>query len=100
MECLKLSTNCTKGPHGPIGSWDVSAMIDTSSLFVDANNKAIPGATKFNGDISNWDVSSVSSTDGMFQHASSFKRTLCDKWETSTAKKDKMFDGSGGKFCG
>merc|ERR1719174_104274 len=53
-ECLKLSNDCSKGPHGPIGSWDVSAVLDMSYLF-----EYIPGADKFNADLSNWDVSSV-----------------------------------------
>merc|ERR1719174_3230713 len=33
--CLKLSLrgNCTTGPHGPIGSWDVSAVTDMQVMF-------------------------------------------------------------------
>merc|ERR1711934_1317109 len=52
-----------------------------------------------NGDISKWDVSSVIRMGFMFQSASSFKRTLCGKWKTSTASKNHMFDGSPGKLC-
>ena len=56
-QCLELSpTDCFKGPHGPIGSWDVSAVTDMSLLF---NYKLVPGANEFTGDISKWDVSSV-----------------------------------------
>ena len=47
-ECLQLSADCSKGPHGPIGSWDVSAVTDMGALFAYASS--------FNGDISNWDV--------------------------------------------
>ena len=41
--CLKLG-ECSDGPHGPIGEWDVSRVIDMSQIFSDANS--------FNGDIS------------------------------------------------
>merc|ERR1719174_1190670 len=58
-ECVKTSTDCSKGPHGPIGSWDVSGVTDMSYLFIDANNDPLIGADKFNGDISKWDVSRV-----------------------------------------
>merc|ERR1719331_1530998 len=60
-ECLQLSSDCSKGPHGPIGSWDVSAVTDMSQLF---NRKLVPGANKFTGDISNWDVSGVTTMFG------------------------------------
>merc|ERR1712032_1790271 len=51
--CLKLSPkgDCSTGPHGPIGQWDVSRATDMNSLFFDAQT--------FDGDISKWDVSSV-----------------------------------------
>ena len=41
--CLKLG-EYSDGPHGPIGEWDVSRVIDMSQIFSDANS--------FNGDIS------------------------------------------------
>ena len=49
-ECLKLSPDCDKGPHGSIGSWDVSAVTDMTGLF---DKDAIPATQSFNGDISN-----------------------------------------------
>ena len=55
--CLKASDfDCSKGSHGPIGSWDVSAATDMMGLF---NADEVPGANKFNADISKWDVSDV-----------------------------------------
>ena len=124
--CLKASDfDCSKGQHGAIGTWDISAATDMTNLFVDDNSKAVPGADKFNADlskwvvsrattmvymfyyassfntdISKWDVSKVTTMKFMFQNAKSFKRTLCGKWKTSTASdKDGMFDGSPGKIC-
>ena len=83
LECLKLSpTDCSKGPHGPIGSWDVSAVTDMNDLFVDANRDPVPGTDKFNGDVSNWDVSRVTRMKMTFAHASSFNGDL-SKWYVS-----------------
>merc|ERR1719174_2316071 len=121
-ECLKQSTHCSKGPHGPIGSWDVSAVTDMSHLFTPGNT-LIPGADKFNGDISKWDVSSVTDMGYMFAEAlsfngdiskwdvskvkqmgmifygaKSFSKTLCGAWQKSTAGKSNMFSGSSGKI--
>ena len=60
MECLKgTGFDCSKGPHGPIGSWDVSGVTDMSPLFADKSWKLFSGADKFNGDLSKWDVSRV-----------------------------------------
>merc|ERR1719201_1223285 len=60
VECLKLSpTDCSKGVHGPIGSWDVSSVTDVSKLFLNLDDSPFPGANKFNGDISKWDMSKV-----------------------------------------
>ena len=123
-ECLKLSTDCSESWHGPIGSWDVSAVSDMSGFFFDGKYNPVPGANKFNGDISKWDVSrvttmwgmfysassfngdisewdvsSVINMDKMFYVASSFAQTLCGKWLTSKASKKDMFDGSSGKIC-
>ena len=54
-ECLKLSPqgDCTDGPHGPIGEWDVSRVTDMSRLFYDAQD--------FNADISKWALKSWAS---------------------------------------
>ena len=82
-EYEKLSTDCSKGLHGPIGSWDISAVSDMSWLCYDASgNPLIPGADKFNGDISKWDVSRVTSMYGMFYLASSFDGDLSE-WDVS-----------------
>ena len=123
-QCLQATDyDCSKGPHGPIGSWDVSAVPDMRELFVNANWNRVPKADKFNGDLSKWDVSRVTNMNcmfrdassfngdlskwdvsrvtnmqGMFRFASSFKQTLCGKWQTSAASKDGMFDGSGGRI--
>merc|ERR1712100_522199 len=52
-QCLELSSvgNCFKGPHGPIGDWDVSRVTDMRNMFY--------GASKFNQNLSKWDVSRV-----------------------------------------
>ena len=48
---------CSKGPHWPIGSWDVSAVSTMYHTF--------EGVNLFNGDLSKWDVSSVTNTQAM-----------------------------------
>ena len=101
MECLKLApTDCSNDPHGPIGTWGVSAVTDMSKLFVDINENAVPEANTFNGDLSKWDVSRVTNMEEMLYGASSFAQTLCgDAWLTSTANKHAMFAGSSGQIC-
>ena len=114
--CLKLSPRgkCPKGPHGAIGTWDVSRVIDMSRLFSGAKlfnadiskwdvsrvkdmNGMFLGASSFNGDLVKWDVSSVQDMSGMFGGATLFKRTLCGAaWVNSKAKKTSMFAGSSG----
>ena len=79
-QCLQLSSDCSKGPHGPIGSWDVSVLTDMSQMF---NQDAVPGANKFAGDISDWDVSRVTTMWAMFYSASSFDGDL-SKWDVSS----------------
>ena len=51
--CLTLSPDgdCSNGPHGPIGEWDVSSLGDMSLVFADAR--------LFLAIISKWDVSSA-----------------------------------------
>ena len=68
MGCLKLSpTDCSKGPHGPIGSWDVSSVTDMSLSF---NHDVVPGDNpgdnKYTGDISKCDMSRVTNMRGIF----------------------------------
>ena len=88
MECLKLSSDCSKGPHGPIGSWDVSAVTDMSQLF---NHDFVSGTNKFTGDISNWDVSGVTDMGYMFHKASLFNADI-SKWDVvRVAKMEGMF---------
>ena len=79
-QCLRLSSDCSKGPQEAIGLWDVSAVDDMTALF---NNDVVPGVNKFNGDISKWDVSRVTSMFGMFGHASSFNGDV-SKWDVSS----------------
>ena len=94
-------TDCSKGPRGPIGSWDIYEVTDMRNLFVkeetnaekttnsekdtDAGNAVspIPGADKFNGDLSKWDVLNVMNMHCMFQYAKSFNADL-SKWDVSS----------------
>merc|ERR1719174_328414 len=71
-EGLQLSADCSEGSHGPIGSWDVSAVTHMTKLLYDANRKLVSGADKFTGDISKWDVSRATTMLGMFASASAF----------------------------
>ena len=99
-----------------LSKWDVSRVIDMEDMFASASSfnadlsewdvsrvtsmlAMFLSASSFNGDISKWDVSRVTNMYAMFYSSSSFKRTLCGKWATSTAKKDQMFDRSGGQLC-
>merc|ERR1719183_1053448 len=77
--------------NGDLSKWDVSSVTNMQNMF--------SHATSFNCDLSRWDVSRVYNMVTMFRSASSFKHTLCGKWKTSTAKKDNVFLGSGGKLC-
>ena len=119
---------CTKGPHGPIGSWDVSAMTDMGMLFGVTRTATSPGTAEFNGDISHWDVSKVTNMEYMFQYnksfkgditmwdvrnvkhmrhmfigATSFHHTLCCKWkevlDSGKCTSLAMFRDSPGRIC-
>ena len=35
-QSLNLSSDCSKGPHAPIGEWDVSSVTDMSVMFYGA----------------------------------------------------------------
>merc|ERR1719305_422485 len=89
-ECLMQSTDCFKGPRGPIGSWDIYDVTDMKDLFVQlpleiapTDPEPLPGADKFNGDLSKWDVLNVINMQSMFQYASSFNADL-SKWDVSS----------------
>ena len=77
--------------NGDISKWDVSGVTNMLGMFASASS--------FNCDISRWDVSKVTSMEEMFSGASSFAQALCDKWLTSTADTNAMFDGSSGRLC-
>ena len=95
MDCLWLPTTCSKRPRVPIGSWDVSAVTETSRLLVDAKCNRIPscllecysGAERMDsthGSLSKWNVPSVSGMESMFISASSrWSLDLCvyRKWD-------------------
>ena len=85
-ECLGQSTDCSKGPRGPIGAWDIYAVTNMGELFIDAESEPksatepkpepVRGANKFNGDLSKWDVLDVMTMHSMFQHASAFNADI------------------------
>lgn len=69
---------CSKGPKGPIGSWDVSRVTDFYELFY--HNKYL--TRPFNGDISKWDVSRVTNMRVCFQYLFHFNSDI-SKWDVS-----------------
>ena len=80
-ECLKKAHDegkaydCSTGPNGAIGDWDVSAVTDMSYVFhggASTGHPHVKYAEHFNGDISKWDVSRVSNMNGMFAYARKF----------------------------
>ena len=97
---LKVSDfECSNGPHGPIGDWDVSGVTDMSTLFVDSNGNAIPGHSKFNADISEWDVSSATDMNRMFYQARAFNSDV-SKWDVSSVTNMKYMFASATAFHG
>merc|ERR1711860_317750 len=79
-DCIGFSSegDCSTGPHGPIGEWDVSRVTDMNAMF--------NGAESFNQDLSKWDVSRVTDMRTMFAHADSCEQTLCGAaWVNSKA---------------
>ena len=92
-KCIQTSPtgDCAEGPHGSIGDWDVSAVIDMASMF--------SAAYTFNQDLSKWDVSAVTHMGYMFYGAVSFNRELCSyAWVYSKAEKRGMFTDSPGSI--
>ena len=75
-DCLSHSSvgDCSAGPHGPIGEWDVSRVTDMTGIFY--------GLISFNQDLSKWDVSRVTNMRAMFNQAQSFNQDL-SKWDVS-----------------
>ena len=75
-ECITNSPNgdCSKGAHGSIGDWDVSAITDMGELFITAHF--------FDQDLSKWDMSAVTNMYGMFYHALAFNKDV-SKWDVS-----------------
>lgn len=53
----------------PIGKWDVSRILDFSSLFSTVRN---PEMVTFDSDLSNWNTASANDTSSMFEGAISF----------------------------
>ena len=109
VDCLKLSRegDCSGGPHGPIGEWDVSKVTDMSWIFWGAESfdgdiskwdvsrvidmRYMFTITKFNGDISKWDVSRVTNMRAMFANANLFNGDI-SKWDVSSVVlMDQMF---------
>jgi len=90
--CLKeahdngVPYDCSKGKHGAIGDWDVTAVTDMSYVFYgNKDNKQghyVLYAERFNGDISKWDVSRVTNMLGMFAYAKKFNGDI-SKWSVS-----------------
>jgi len=119
-ECVKISSDCRNGPHGPIELWDVSTVTDLSHVFDGATefngdistwdtsnvvtmHALFNGATEFNGDVSEWDVSKVTDMSRAFEDAENFDGDV-SKWDVSKVtnmsrmfKGAKAFTGSGGQ---
>ena len=77
---------CSKGQHGPIQDWDVSAVTNMKGMFY--------GDTLFNQDISKWDVSAVTDMWFMFASVIAFNQDL-SKWDVSAvADMGGMFSGA------
>ena len=101
--CLELSPDgdCYKGPHGHIGEWDVSKIIDMRAMFAYADyfnaniwawdvstattmSCMFLAATLFNSDISKWDVSRVTDMSNMFRWVTSSFDSDISKWDVSS----------------
>merc|ERR1719353_1135274 len=111
--CLNLSPvgNCSTGPHGPIGEWDVSQVTNMDNMFNGAKSfnqdlckwnvdkvTRMYGmffqASDFNGDLSKWDVGQVTIMKNMFRNAKSFNQDL-SKWNVGQVTNMRhMFNGA------
>ena len=90
-ECLQKAHDagkpydCSTGPNGAIGDWDVSAVTDMSYIFhggASTGHPHVKYSEHFNGDISKWDVSRVTNMNGMFAYARKFNGDI-SKWTVS-----------------
>lgn len=97
--------------YGPIGTWDVSAVLLMTNIFNGLSNfnedisgwdvsnvrfmrNMFDGATSFNQPLNSWDVSNVICMDDMFLNASSFNQPL-DHWDVSkVTSMNRMFRGA------
>ena len=78
--------NCTDGKNVVIANWDVSNVVDMSSLF--------NGRSGFNQDIGSWNTEMVTDMSGMFQGASAFNQPV-GNWATgSVVDMSGMFEGA------
>ena len=109
--------DCSEGPHGSIGDWDVSGVTQMAEIFSHAKafnqdlskwdvsaatnmGSMFSSASTFNQDLSKWDVSAVTNMGHMFHRASAFKHELCgDAWVHSKADKTDMFTDSPGSMA-
>lgn len=70
--------------NSPIGNWNVSKIVDMTSMFY--------YATVFNQDISNWNVQYVESMVRMFNSASSFNQDLSNWRPVNIFEEPQLFD--------
>ena len=78
---LKLMRQNPESFNNNIGSWDVSNVVNMSSMFWDAKS--------FNGNIGGWDVSNVTDMSRMFERAISFNQDI-GKWDVSNVNEMEM----------
>jgi len=83
---LRLAFSNATSFNGDIGSWDVSNVVNMSSMF--------QSVTSFNQDIGSWDVSSVTTMQNMFYFATSFNQDI-GSWDVSSVTNmTNMFQGA------
>ena len=74
---MSIFGDCSEGPNGPIGTWDVSLVTDMKDMF--------HGARRFDQDISKWNVSSATDMSRMFWKAVAFDQDI-SAWDMSRVK--------------
>ena len=86
--CRINSVRCESFSHGPIGSWDVSAvtLTDMNELFSSSSSSTYGNMIydPFKADLSKWNVSSVTKMSAMFAQATKFNSDI-SKWDVSRA---------------